>query len=87
MRTVFILHDRASQRSWVAVDRFSGAPLLRLHHYEQLKGVCSRLGWAIASDVETTAQTTEANGKPARHVKTRPHNDNQPVWRFSSGSS
>jgi len=56
MRTVFILHDRASQRSWVAVDRFSGAPLLRLHHYEQLKGVCSRLGWAIASDAETTAQ-------------------------------
>src|SRR5947208_8997007 len=30
--------------SWVAVDRFSGAPLLRLHNYDQLQGVCSRLG-------------------------------------------
>jgi len=45
MRTVFIVHDCAGQRSSVAVDRFSGAPLLRLHHYEQLKRVC--FGWGV----------------------------------------
>ena len=56
MRTVFITARPREPASWVAVDRFSGAPLLKLYHYEQLKGVCSRPGWAIASDAETTAQ-------------------------------
>jgi hypothetical protein len=65
VRTVFIVHDRASQRSWVAVDRFSGAPLLRLHNYDQLQGVCSRLGWAIVREAATTAQPST---RPARRL-------------------
>src|SRR6266550_3384755 len=69
VRTVFIVHDRASQRSWVAVDRFSGAPLLRLHNYDQLQGVCSRLGWAIAREAATTAQPSTRSAR--RLTRTR----------------
>ena len=77
VRTVFIVHDRASQRSWVAVDRFSGAPLLRLHNYDQLQGVCSRLGWAIAREAATTAQPST---RPARRL-TRTRRGKNPAER------
>ena len=48
MRSVVIVHDRANKRPWGAIDRKSGSPVLRFQDRDQLKGVCTRLGWDIA---------------------------------------
>jgi hypothetical protein len=59
MRNVVIVHDGASQRPWVAVDRQSGTELLRLQNRDQFDKVCARLGWEIVA-VKSQGRTTTA---------------------------
>ena len=58
MRTVLIVHDRANQRPWVAVDQKSGLPLLRLRERYQLQGMCARLGWEMISATQFEGRAT-----------------------------
>jgi hypothetical protein len=47
MRTVEIVEDQASQRSWVAVDAKSGEPMMRMHDRDLLERICRGLDWKI----------------------------------------
>jgi hypothetical protein len=48
MRTVEIIYDRRNPRPWLALDRETGEPLLRLDDHDQLERLCTRLGWRVA---------------------------------------
>ena len=66
MRSVAIVHDRANQRPWVAVDRKSGSQLLRFQNRDQLENVCFRLGWNVAiQDLERGVKATDHRGSSA----------------------
>jgi hypothetical protein len=49
MRTVEIVHDPKDPRPWVAVDRRTREPVLRLFNRDQLEQICLRFGWRIAA--------------------------------------
>jgi hypothetical protein len=65
MRSVIIVHDRANQRPWVAVDRRSGSELLRLQERYQLEHMCWRLGWDIVAQRLEGRTTTATDLKRA----------------------
>jgi hypothetical protein len=48
MRTVEIVQEPRAQRNWIAIDRTSGEPMLRLHDRDLLERICVRLEWKIA---------------------------------------
>ena len=47
MRKVEIVEDPRAQRCWVAMDRESGEPVIRLHDRGLLERVCRSLEWKI----------------------------------------
>ena len=49
MRTVEIIHDPEDPRPWVAIDRRTREPVLRLSNRDQLEQICLRFGWRIAA--------------------------------------
>jgi hypothetical protein len=49
MRTVEIRHDPADPRPWVAIDRRTGEPVLRLSDRSQLEEICTRFEWRVAA--------------------------------------
>jgi hypothetical protein len=48
-RTVEIVRDPNDPRPWVAIDRRTGEPVLRLFNRDQLEQVCLRFGWRIVA--------------------------------------
>jgi hypothetical protein len=48
MRAVEIIFETGNFRPWVAIDRDTGQPLLRLTDRDQLERLCRRLGWHVA---------------------------------------
>jgi hypothetical protein len=47
MRKIEIIDEETSQRRWVAIDKQTGQPVLRLHDRELLWNICNGLGWQI----------------------------------------
>ena len=48
-RTVEIIHDPNDPRPWVAIDRRTREPVLRLFNRDQLEQICLRFDWRIAA--------------------------------------
>jgi hypothetical protein len=48
MRTIEIIYDRRNSRPWLALDRETGEPLLRMDDRDQLEQLCTKLGWHVA---------------------------------------
>jgi hypothetical protein len=49
LRTVEIVHDPKDPRPWVAIDRRTREPVLRLFNRDQLEQICLRFGWRITA--------------------------------------
>ena len=49
MRKIEIMEDPQAQRCWVAVDRKSGEPVMRLHDRDLLERICRSLEWKIVA--------------------------------------
>jgi hypothetical protein len=47
MRTVEIIEEPNQTYKWVAIDRGTREPLLRLSDLYQLRDVCGRLEWTV----------------------------------------
>jgi hypothetical protein len=60
MRKIEIIEEPEKPYPWVAVDRKTREPLLRLVDVSQLQSICKRLGWEIVEN------RNRRNGAPAR---------------------
>lgn len=50
MRKVEIIEEKRSQRPWVAIDRESREPVLRMQRLETLLTVSRGLGWEVVTE-------------------------------------
>jgi hypothetical protein len=53
MRQVEIIEDPRDQRPWVAVDRETKKPVIRMQRLETLLRISSGLGWEIVTAAAT----------------------------------
>jgi hypothetical protein len=50
MRQVEIIEESRNQRPWVAVDRESRLPILRMQRLESLLTISRGLGWEVVTE-------------------------------------
>ena len=60
MRQVEIIEESRSQHPWVAVDRASGQPVLRMQRLETLLTVSRGLGWEVVTEPIPTPKSAPA---------------------------
>jgi hypothetical protein len=60
MRQVEIIEESRNQRPWVAVDRESRLPILRMQRLESLLTISRGLGWEVVTGCGPSRTLTNA---------------------------
>jgi hypothetical protein len=60
MRQVEIIEESRNQRPWVAVDRESRLPILRMQRLESLLTISRGLGWEVVTACSPSRTPTNA---------------------------
>jgi hypothetical protein len=60
MRQVEIIEESRNQRPWVAVDRASRLPILRMQRLETLLTVTRGLGWEVVTEPGPVREPTSS---------------------------
>jgi hypothetical protein len=60
MRQVEIIEESRNQRPWVAVDRESRLPILRMQRLETLLTISRGLGWEVVTACGPSPKPTNA---------------------------
>jgi hypothetical protein len=60
MRQVEIVEESRSQRPWIAVDRASRLPILRMQRLETLLTITRGLGWEVMTEPDPLRMPTSS---------------------------